>query len=63
MDNLIREKLLAIVHNSRVHDKFAAYKLLLSDLNWNDYGYYTYFFGYCNTFFIKNRKFYIFVGF
>ena len=43
MDNLIREKLLAIVHNSRVHDKFAAYKLLLSDLNWNDYGYYTYF--------------------
>lgn len=34
-------KLWTIVHNSRVHEKFEDYKLFLSDINWNDYGYYT----------------------
>lgn len=43
MDNLMNEKLWTIVHNNRVHDKLVGYKLLLSDLKWNDYGYYTYF--------------------
>ena len=41
MNDLIKSKLWTIVHKSRVHDKFAGYKLLLSDSNWNDYGYYT----------------------
>lgn len=38
---LVNTSLLTVVHESRVHDKFAGYKLLLSGLNWNDYGYYT----------------------
>lgn len=41
MNDLIKSKLWTIVHKSKVHDKFAGYKLLLSDSNWNDYGYYT----------------------
>lgn len=41
MDCLIKSKLLTVVHKSRVHDKFADFKLLLSDSNCNDNGYYT----------------------
>lgn len=41
MDNFIKSKLWTIVHWSNVHGKFVGYKLLLSDSNCNDYGYYT----------------------
>lgn len=44
MDDSIKSKLWTIVHYGRVHDKFAGYKLLLSDKNFNDYGYYTSFY-------------------
>lgn len=40
---MINSKLWTIVHKSRVHDKFTDCKLLLSDSNWNDNGYYTLF--------------------
>lgn len=43
MDDMINSKLWTIVHKSRVHDKFTDCKLLLSDSNWNDNGYYTLF--------------------
>ena len=42
-ENKLNSKLWTIVHSSRVHEKFTGYKLLLSDLNFNDYGYYTLF--------------------
>lgn len=41
MGNFIKSRLWTIVHRSNVHSKFIGYKLLLSDSNCNDNGYYT----------------------
>lgn len=34
-------KLWTLVDRNRTHEKFEGYKLLVSDRNWNDYGYNT----------------------
>lgn len=41
MENLTKTKLWTLVHRSREHEKFEGYKLLLSEQNRNDSGYYT----------------------